>query len=1849
MAENTDLIVAPTPTGVEMMTDMRSAEAPMTTTYKLSLPDGASLKAGLGGSAEVVDAARVSVQIPPPVAIDAAGEPVKTVMTIQGDQLEVAVSPEPDTQFPILVDPTYKTEAWNWMQGASVGGWTGTTTGAAYQPIPYQFWAGPGYPGLDLTSGGWANGANGTHADWTYAVPRYNEDMSKLHGEPPSTWIYQMVAEGVQFHGNGNLANYPALVMGLADPFSPSYWEVQGVHYGGQGEMTNWNEIHVFTNENEQANDKLADMDLVTYENEYPAKSRDTYMPGVALAVVDTDKPRVVLNAPRSWTNTTPVEIPYEFEDPGLGVRMAVMSLPGHSSVQQYWGFENICTGSAVSPCPRLSESSEPGAHQMYWNPSELPTGRDHVTVTVGDPIWGAGHTTEGTVVLKVDHTAPEVSLSGSLTEQGVSGTRRPSYALRINAKDGVEGAPQSGVAKIEVLVDGKRVEMPEGAEWEPKCQSENCAFNGEWSMSTATYGAGAHEVKVIATDAVGNQTTKTMQVELHPPAPELALSGALTEQATLGTELPSYKLRINASALAESPAAATLPTYSSSFGGSGIGNGLFARPGGVAVDSQGDLWVADSNNNRIEEFSEAGAFIRSFGTKGSGNGQLNHPTAIAIAANGNLWVTDSLNRRVEEFSPTGAYLAQFGSQGTGNGQFAASGPESIAIDYHGNIWVADTYGGRLEKFNESGGFIRSVGTIGSGPEQLRQPDGIAIASGGNVFVTDWEDNKVAEYGEGGKFVREFGSRGSEPGQLQQPTGIAIDSRGDVWVADQNNGRIEEFSQAGEYLGRFGAKGSGAGQFELSYPTGIATDAKGDIWITDAGDNRVEKWIASGYVAEPTPTLLRSFGSTGTGNGQFQWAVGAATDGKGNLWVSDFFDGRIERFNEQGQYVGQFGTQGAANGQFKYPFGVAVDPKGHVWVADDGNNRIEEFSETGAFIRSVGTLGSGQGQLSGPLGIAIDAKNDVWVTDTGNGRIEEFGETGAFIRAFGTKSSGPGQLPEPYGIAVTPTGNIWVTDNVKERLLEFTESGALVREIGGPGAGIGQFDAPTDIKLDAAGNLWVSDELNHRIEEFNPQGEFIRQFGSQGAGAGQFENAVDIALDGKGHLFAADRTNNRISEWTLPPAHSQVSAEVTVDGKRMESFAAACASETCTMPTKEWTLLSSSLSAGNHQVVVRATDGLGNTTSKTLNIRVGDTTKPGLEVGGELAQAPEGWIEQAGGSYGLHASATDSGYGVTSLAFDLDGKAVAEKVQACAAGACSASISTTVNAQGLTAGEHPAEVVAKDGAGNVATKKWTINVDPDGHIATGEALATVEAAEGTSGTTLVTPQSEELEGLGVEAAGSTEYRATGTNVPLTISRDPSEGFELEVLAQGQLGPPCDEEMPKQPDSGEGSGASPPDERVFVEEEEKEEECVPMAVLERAQRKQEVEVAEGLKRPGLAPITIEPRLVSSEASSASLVNGESTLAANTGAAVDTVTRPLADGGLTFASIREASAPEHYAYEMDLSPELELRSVDSTHVEAVYKAENVVAFTIEAVPAHDAIGTTVPTRLEVTGADVITLTVEHRSPSPAGGPFVYPVIGGAGWQGGYRTISVELAEPPPPTEEDLETYELEQMGAGKVIVGSSTVGPPEETQALSKSEALALDLNPATHPTKSGKRFEFMVCRPHSIPEVSILSLPRAEAARVGSEHLHFHCHDPSYGGNYWTVAVYGKFHYVEHHPVWLNWKEWNCDKITGELRHLEFGVTVSEKPTLEHCDAFYPNKANKAHYPSGDRFKGPIYALGEYRFPAGSGQWPAEAETNCLVVGGELYPNPRVEEPLEEPLVYERPYQVMPGENCGPIN
>lgn len=289
--------------------------------------------------------------------------------------------------------------------------------------------------------------------------------------------------------------------------------------------------------------------------------------------------------------------------------------------------------------------------------------------------------------------------------------------------------------------------------------------------------------------------------------------------------------------------------TYTSKFGEAGSEAGKLNNPFAAAVDSEGNIWVADSGNNRIEKYGPEGKYLSTFGKAGSGSGELKEPKSIAIYK-GNLWVAESGNNRIQDFNTEGKSLLTFGKAGSGNGELKE--PKALAIDSHGDIWVADTGNNRIEEFNEKGEYLSSFGKTGSGPGELKEPKGIAIDSHGNIWVSDTGNDRIQEFNTEGKLLAHYGEAGSGAGQFQLPFGITFDSFGHLWVVDEGNDRIQELSSSGAFIAQFGWKGSGPGQ--LNEPRGLAIDAKGDVWVLDTANNRLQEW-STGPNAHDSKTI----------------------------------------------------------------------------------------------------------------------------------------------------------------------------------------------------------------------------------------------------------------------------------------------------------------------------------------------------------------------------------------------------------------------------------------------------------------------------------------------------------------------------------------------------------------------------------------------------------------------------------------------------------------------------------------------------------------------------------------------------------------------------------------------------------------------------------------------------------------------------------------------------------------------------------------------------------------------------------------------------------------------------------
>jgi tripartite motif-containing protein 71 len=263
-------------------------------------------------------------------------------------------------------------------------------------------------------------------------------------------------------------------------------------------------------------------------------------------------------------------------------------------------------------------------------------------------------------------------------------------------------------------------------------------------------------------------------------------------------------------------------------------------------------------------------------------------------------------------------------------------------------------------------------------------------------------------------FTLAFGSKGSGAGQFGAlgPAGSTFGEESDLWVADPSNTRIERFNANGEFLSQFTT---------VETPNDVGSLIGDSTFVS--GPNAVRHYSPTGVLSEPT------YGSAGSGPGEFNGACGIAVQGVSNLWVVDTGNDRVEKFAiSGGKYLSQFGTKGSGNGQLLEPHGIALDSAGNLWVVDTGNNRVEEFNKEGGYLGQFGTKGSGTGQFSAPREIAIDSSGDIWVTDMGNNRVEEFNKEGKYLAQFGVKGPEAGKFNAPAGLTIDPSNNLWVSD-----------------------------------------------------------------------------------------------------------------------------------------------------------------------------------------------------------------------------------------------------------------------------------------------------------------------------------------------------------------------------------------------------------------------------------------------------------------------------------------------------------------------------------------------------------------------------------------------------------------------------------------------------------------------------------------------------------------------------------------------------------------------------------------------------------------------------------------------------
>jgi hypothetical protein len=538
VAEDTSFAVAPSPSGVETFTLLQSPDAPSSSTYQLSLPEGADLSASPDGGAEVSSGDDTILRVRPPAALDAAGKAVPVSLEVSGDSFTVRAEPQENAAYPILVDPVI--ESYKWY---GTGAFTGISEWLAKsnnQGILSDYHSALWQPGLDLRAVKGFTLPYNAEGRWSYFVPRYDSEM-KAYGTPPTSFISSMTVTNMFFVTGSDNALYPMMAMGIWDN-SKNNWMSAWGHGGNTGNIENMATTYTFANASQDAKEAVSNT-LWAGEQHTMTSDRETYVGAATIELADKVAPGIgAFSPPTKWVNATTPGIPFVMTDNGLGVyEIAAGELK--TSGGKVWTTKQGCIGIVSSPCPRTWSEDGSASWLKILKPSELPQGINKLQVVARDPVNNSSSPYEFS--LKVDHTAPSVALSGTMTEQASLGTKRPSYVLTTTNKDGTEAAPQSGVASTEITVDGKKVDSSAAG-----CATQNCSVTRNWTLESNAYSVGKHVVVAKATDAVGLTTEKTLNIEIQKDtiAPTITSSTGGLENAPSGwVEQKSYKLGVSA------------------------------------------------------------------------------------------------------------------------------------------------------------------------------------------------------------------------------------------------------------------------------------------------------------------------------------------------------------------------------------------------------------------------------------------------------------------------------------------------------------------------------------------------------------------------------------------------------------------------------------------------------------------------------------------------------------------------------------------------------------------------------------------------------------------------------------------------------------------------------------------------------------------------------------------------------------------------------------------------------------------------------------------------------------------------------------------------------------------------------------------------------------------------------------------------------------------------------------------------------------------------------------------------------------------------------------------------------
>ena len=683
--------------------------------------------------------------------------------------------------------------------------------------------------------------------------------------------------------------------------------------------------------------------------------------------------------------------------------------------------------------------------------------------------------------------------------------------------------------------------------------------------------------------------------------------------------------------------------------GGNGAGDAAnqLNMPHGIFVDTSGNLYIADSKNHRIQKW-ESGATQGATVAGGNGIGvashdinvfnKLNNPQGVFVTDDGNVYVADTDNNRIQKWTPgatSGIRVAGGGEGGVNHNLLAR--PNNVFVTPARDIYVADSENSRIQKWREGSVDIQNAtGWNGTGSDlnQLNFSSGVFIDPLENMYIADYYNHRIQKWKVAkqdipfvdGDAVTVAGGNGAgtATNQFNGPKAIFVDAIGDLYVADMNNHRIQKYHYgpritipAGETAGTLtitaledtsddddetivispiSVVNAFSDQTNTHTITIIDDDALPVItfeWGEDTIEENSAKDVAlvaklsntsnkeivinfsvSGTATQTTEYTLSSTGITipaGVSSRDLKVSTKGLDDDEIEIKETIVFtvnsgltnattasdlttlnllskdppiitsiivdDTNIE---ENG---GVSIVRASISAPTSVPTRIELDVYGSATFIDDYvvdfSSKGESFTVAGS-EQDISTGSAGSNHFNEPAGLFVDTQDNLYVADQFNQRVQKWA-SGAVdgVTVAGTEEMGPAPkaFVEPRGISVSADGFIYVADSKNHRIQKWKSGELLGITVAGgneEGESSDQLNNPIGLHVDLSGNVYVADTYNHRIQKWTPGatlGITVAGGNGQGDAANQLDNPYGVYVDDSGNVYVADTENHRVQKW----------------------------------------------------------------------------------------------------------------------------------------------------------------------------------------------------------------------------------------------------------------------------------------------------------------------------------------------------------------------------------------------------------------------------------------------------------------------------------------------------------------------------------------------------------------------------------------------------------------------------------------------------------------------------------------------------------------------------------------------